>query len=287
MAHETGREAHARGGLLDDVVWESYSYPPGPAGTTPSHVHDEYQISLSDGPSSRYRYRGGWHVVPPLHLSVLMPGEVHLAVETEDRTKAGGYQVLYISEARLRDLSEEIGAKVTGTPFFSSVVVEDLHLAAAFRQLHAQFGDPPTRLSLQAGLLSLLAALIARHSRGRTELAPVTGASSAVLLVRSYLEENYAANVSLEELARLAELSPFHLARLFRQEVGMPPHAYQLQVRLARAKRLLLHGAPVSNVANETGFFDLSHFTRHFKRQLGVAPGRYVIERKNVHYGAR
>lgn len=248
-------------------------------------MHDEYQISLSDSPASRYRYRGGWHVVPPLRLSVLMPGEVHLVVETEDRTQAGGYQVLYTGEARMRELAVEIGAKVTGVPYFPSVVLEDLHLAAGFRQLHALFGDPPTRLSLETDLLSLLAALIARHTSVRAE--PVTGPARAIPIVRAYLEENYAANVSLEELARLAELSPFHLARLFRQEVGMPPHAYQLQIRLARAKRLLVRGAPVSKVAQDTGFFDLSHFTRHFKRQLGVAPGGYVADRKNVHYGAR
>ena len=67
----------------------------------------------------------------------------------------------------------------------------------------------------------------------------------------------------------------------------MPPHAYQLQVRLTRAKRLLLQGVPVSRAATETGFFDLSHFTKHFKRLMGVAPGHYTRERKNVHYGDR
>ena len=56
----------------------------------------------------------------------------------------------------------------------------------------------------------------------------------------------------------------------------MPPHAFQLQIRLTRAKRLLLQGMPVSAVATETGFFDLSHFTRHFKRHVGVTPGSYV-----------
>jgi AraC-like DNA-binding protein len=105
---------------------------------------------------------------------------------------------------------------------------------------------------------------------------PPSGPSGAVQMIRAYLEDHYAANVSLEDLAGLANLSPFHLARLFRREVGMAPHAYQLQVRLAHAKRMLLHGVPASMVASETGFFDLSHFTRHFKRHLGVAPGRYA-----------
>ncbi|GAB3433101.1 helix-turn-helix transcriptional regulator [Flindersiella endophytica] len=275
-ASETDAELQAQGGLLEGCLLESYRYPPGPPGTTPSHAHEEYQICVGDDPPNRYRYRGGWHVVPPRRLSVLMPGEVHMAVETEQRTTTGGYQVLYAGEGRVRELAAEIGAARTGLPYFADVVLEDRQLVARFRRLHASFGDPSARLALDTGLLSLLAALIARHTGHRTEAQPVAGPCSAVPIVRTYLEDNYAASVSLEELGRLAELSPFHLARLFRQEVGMPPHAYQLQVRLNHAKRLLLRGLPVSAVANETGFFDLSHFTRHFKRHLGVAPGRYV-----------
>ena len=71
--------------------------------------------------------------------------------------------------------------------------------------------------------------------------------------------------------------------RLFEHEVGMPPHAYQIQARIAHAKPLLLQGLSVSRVAGDTGFFDASHFTRHFKRHVGVAPGAYALGRKNVH----
>jgi AraC-like DNA-binding protein len=276
----------AQGALLKDFLLESYRYPIGPAGITPSHAHEEYQFCIGDGTPSRYWYRGGWHLVPPGRLSVLMPGEVHMAVETEDRMTTSGYQVLYADADRVRELAAELRTGRSGSPFFGDVVLDSRDLAVGFRRLHATVGDPSARLRLDTGLLSLLAVLITRHTDvGGVEAA--VGPRGAVPLVRMYLEDNYANNVSLEELARLAELSPFHLARLFRQEVGMPPHAYQLQVRLARAKRLLLHGLPVTEVASATGFFDLSHFTRHFKRHLGVAPGRYARGGKNVHYDAR
>ncbi|PZF79138.1 helix-turn-helix transcriptional regulator, partial [Jiangella anatolica] len=98
---------------------------------------------------------------------------------------------------------------------------------------------------------------------------------------REYLHEHRAATVTLADLARVSELSPYHLTRLFTADVGMPPHAYQLQLRIEHAKRLLLAGRPVSDAGHEAGFFDLSHFTRHFKRFVGVPPGAYA--RKNVH----
>jgi AraC-like DNA-binding protein len=280
-------DSQAHGLLFENFLLESYRYPAGRAGTTASHAHDEYQICLGDGPPNRYRYRGSWHLVPPGSLSVLMPGEVHMVVETEDRTTTGGYQVLYAGADRLRQLAAELGTGRTGSPLFADPVLNDRELVADFRRLHASFRDPSPRLEVDTRLLALLAAMAARHSDQRADAKPATGPAGTVPLVRAYLEDNYAANVSLDDLGRLAGLSPFHLARLFRREVGMPPHAYQLQVRLTRAKRLLLHGVPVTNVASETGFFDLSHFTRHFKRYLGVAPGRYAPDRKNVHYGAR
>ena len=92
----------------------------------------------------------------------------------------------------------------------------------------------------------------------------------------------------LEELASLANLSPYHLARVFRDEIGMPPHAYQTQARLGRTRVLLLRGWPPARVAQETGFADQSHLTRRFKRLVGVTPGRYARRSKNVQYaGAR
>jgi AraC-like DNA-binding protein len=77
----------------------------------------------------------------------------------------------------------------------------------------------------------------------RTDRELQTGQRRVALLAHAYLDDNYAEDVTLDGLAELAGLSPSHLARLFHTEVGMPPHAYQLQVRIARAKRLLLQGA--------------------------------------------
>jgi AraC-like DNA-binding protein len=63
---------------------------------------------------------------------------------------------------------------------------------------------------------------------------------------------------------------------LFHREVGMPPHAYQIQLRVARARRLVAAGVPLAEVASMTGFADQSHLTRLFKRVVGVPPGQYA-----------
>jgi AraC-like DNA-binding protein len=282
LADSDAHDVRAR--IYDDVILEWYRYSPGPAGTVPSHSHGEYQLCLCFGSASRYRYRGGWIVVPPGTLSVLMPDEVHTTSEAEDRQELTQYRVLYAGPDQLRGVAAAMGSRRSGLPFFADAVLCDDDLSRRFLRLHVAFEGASAQLGRDIALLSMLGALVRRHARTPDVRESLTGARRAVQVARAYLEDNHAANVSLLELEQVAALSAFHLSRLFQQEVGMPPHAYQIQVRIAHAKRLLLRGLPVSRVASETGFFDLSHFTRHFKRLVGVAPGRYADDRKNVHY---
>lgn len=91
-----------------------------------------------------------------------------------------------------------------------------------------------------------------------------------------YLEEHAADEVTLYALAQVAGLSAFHLCRVFRDAVGMTPHAYQTPVRVRRAKLLLREGLPVTQVAVETGFYDQAHPALQAHR--GLPPARYVKE---------
>jgi hypothetical protein len=65
----------------------------------------------------------------------------------------------------------------------------------------------------------------------------------------------------------------------------MTPHAYQLQIRVRRAKTLLLAGTPIAQAAGEAGFWDQAHLTRHFKRTIGVTPARYIAGLANSQGG--
>ncbi|ABE36591.1 helix-turn-helix domain protein [Paraburkholderia xenovorans LB400] len=90
------------------------------------------------------------------------------------------------------------------------------------------------------------------------------------------IESSFAQPVSLATLAAAAGLSVSRFATLFRKEVGMPPHRYVCLVRIGHARRLLRDGVPPCAVATEVGFFDQSHFGRHFRRVVGVTPGHFV-----------
>ena len=86
--------------------------------------------------------------------------------------------------------------------------------------------------------------------------------------MNSHPETDY----SLDELAAMANLSPWYFLRQFRLRYGMPPHAWLIQARLRKARQLLQNGDRPADVSLQCGFTDQSHFTRHFKRAMGVSP---------------
>jgi AraC-like DNA-binding protein len=93
---------------------------------------------------------------------------------------------------------------------------------------------------------------------------------------RDYLRAQALKNVTLDELAGVAGLSKFYLLRSFSRAYGLTPHAYQMELRLARARRLLAEGRPLSHVTYDAGFADQSHLTRRFAAFYGLTPARYA-----------
>ena len=99
---------------------------------------------------------------------------------------------------------------------------------------------------------------------------------AALRRTQEYLVDNLAEHTALDELAVVAGTSKFGLIRLFQRYVGMPPYAYQIGLRVERARRLLAAGVAPAQAGAMVGFYDQSHFHRHFRRRCGMTPGRYV-----------
>lgn len=91
-----------------------------------------------------------------------------------------------------------------------------------------------------------------------------------------FLESRAHEALGLEQAARELDLSPFHFLRLFRRALGVTPHQYLVRARLRRAARLLLDSErPITDVALDVGFADLSNFIRTFRRAAGVSPSAF------------
>lgn len=97
-------------------------------------------------------------------------------------------------------------------------------------------------------------------------------AAGAVTRAREYIDTRVGSNPSLEEIALAAGMSLFHLLRQFKAAIGLPPHAYLMQRRVDQARRLMLKGHALRDVAIRVGYADQAHFSREFPRFYGVAP---------------
>jgi AraC family transcriptional regulator len=156
-------------------------------------------------------------------------------------------------------------------------------LRAALGAVDAELiaGGPGGGLAAES-LANVLAVHLIRHvtscrrpHRGRDGTLPRAKLRSVV----AYVEERLDAGPTLEQMAAAARLSPYHFARQFKAATGLPPYQYVILRRVERAKQLLQAGTGLSlaDIAARAGFSDQSQFSHHFKRLVGVTPGRFRV----------
>src|ERR1700732_1762073 len=134
-------------------------------------------------------------------------------------------------------------------------------------------------------LANVLAVHLIRHTTGAHRLpASADGVLPRRKLrtVVEYIMENLGGSPTLEQMAAVVHLSPYHFARQFKAATGVPPHQYLIARRVERAQHLLRADAKLglAEVALHAGFPDQSHFSFHFKRILGVTPRQFRISAK-------
>lgn len=100
--------------------------------------------------------------------------------------------------------------------------------------------------------------------------------SPYVKTLREYILQNYTSVPDIHELSEIANISPFYLMRLFKEETGLSPHAYINQLRIHKAKEMIESGEPLLQISYELGFTDQSHFSKTFLKVTGVNPLKYI-----------
>lgn len=233
------------------------------------HSHDAFAVGAIVQGVGGYQCRGQRHALPAGTLSLMNPEEPHTGHAESPRLV---YRMLYVEESRLPGL---LGRKSLPDGFRSLNPHDDGQVAAGLARLAGEFerGDA---LALESELLAVLELVFVRHG-GMREARPAARDGGVTAFLRDYLEAHYAEAVSLEQLAELVQRHPRHLIEAFRRAYGVPPHTYLLQRRIREAKRLLLDGRALTDVALTLGFYDQAHFCGAFRRFTGVTPGRFRL----------
>jgi AraC-like DNA-binding protein len=238
----------------------------------PVHFHDDYQFMLVGSGAREITFRGDRHVFGGEYLTVVNPGESH-------STRCHGEHGSTFKTMRLpvstwaTDISNP--TSISAGPLFP-FEVENKYVSSVFRRLHEVVESEGKTLHSEE-LLAEFAEALLNSCRLRRRSSSPRGVERRLNLVRSYIADNFAKSISLDELTSLAGMSKYHLLRCFADAFGMPPHAFQIRVRLNKAKAMLSTGIPIKQAAAMTGFTDPSHFGRHFVRLVGFMPRNYQL----------
>lgn len=135
----------------------------------------------------------------------------------------------------------------------------------------------PEPLELQTSMVELVSAMAEELLEMSSGPASEIGSERrAAEQVRECLHHDLSGTMDLTTVAKQTGMTRFRALRVFKNWYGLPPHSYQLSVRLGLAQKSLRQGLPPAAVAVEYGFVDQSHLTKHFRRFFGVTPAKYA-----------
>jgi AraC-like DNA-binding protein len=246
------------------------------ARSFPRHTHDQYGIGVIDRGAQASASDARQVEAGPGDLIFVNPGEVHDGRARDGKPRA--WRMLYLDPALLQQAREDVLESRGGAPAFPAPVASDAPMRALFDALHTRLTRSGGTLDAMAGELAVLRlAAGLEHRLLRGTLPPRH--DGRIARARERIDDAPAAALSLAGLAEDAGMSRFQLHRAFLRELGLSPHAYILQQRLALARRLIRAGTPLAETALAAGFCDQSHLSRCFARAYGVPPGRYARPR--------
>ncbi|MGM0357163.1 AraC family ligand binding domain-containing protein [Streptomyces sp. ECR3] len=242
------------------------------------HTHEEFVIAAISSGVEVFHHGGSDQYAGSGALALVNPDTPHTG--RAGVPEGWRYGAVYPSP----DLVADIAAETTGlrgTPGFVSPVLHDPYAAGLVHEVlrAAEEGNP---LAADTLLRVAVTRLLRRNGGSLPRRTVRTAGARLAARARAVLEERMAEPPSLDRLAAELGTGPFALLRAFREAYGMPPHSWLTDARVRAARRLLDAGVPPAEAAVAVGFTDQPHLGRHFTRIVGVPPGAYRRERKNV-----
>lgn len=235
------------------------------------HSHDRYAIGVISSGVEKLFYRGAHHLGTAGNVVTISPGEMHDGLPGSD--EGWMYRMLYIDPAWLNKVVFQDRFSSGHIHLFQQALTQDDVFAESFLYHHQIIEKSSPSLERETILLELVTQLFQRNG---VNMKPSDAAErDAVKRIKKKLEDDFDKNIPLEDLAKLVDLDPLYMIRVFKKNVGISPHSYQIQKRIAHVQNLLRKGASLAQASFCCGFFDQSHMTRAFKKVVGVTPGSF------------
>ncbi len=236
------------------------------------HSHAEFSIGVTRSGVQSYSAGGSQHHSLPSNIMVFNPEVAHDG-KAGDAT-GFGYQMVYIEPQLVAAWCTDYFAD-GATRYGNQTLLQDAAIARCLQTAFAALAQPQESLRAHTLLSSGVVQLLARHGGAGSVQQLHRDTPHWIGLIQDYIQENYACDITSDDLTALAGVSRIHLNRVFTKATGIPPHAYLNAIRIRHAKQHLQAGASAADVAVQCGFADQSHLIRRFKGSLGITPNQW------------
>jgi AraC-like DNA-binding protein len=242
------------------------------------HIHRGFEFIIPSGPASVYKLqtktvRTEHHKILPLN-----PEQPHIAL---DDTPITTLVALFFDVQFLNNIAKSI-AKTADLSFANMNFEYDAHLKNILHEFIKELKFKQSGYDLITQSIAIEAGIyLLRRLRSNCLLKVAErhyDENKTIARAIDFMHANYQTGFSLNDLAQAANLSPYHFSRVFKAEVGKTPMEYLVDLKIKHAKELLqkCKDMSITEICFESGFNNLSHFSRTFYKKVGVTPTTYI-----------
>lgn len=242
-----------------------------------SHSHPTFSIGAIDEGNSVFQSSFGTAQKISAGTLVIVPAHVEHSCNPMPN-QAWSYQMLHLDLAWLNQLYSEFQEQGLDLhiPQHKPLIIKDESLYEAFTEMNETLFDAQKLIfEKEQSLLHCLIHLLLPHFILEEIQKPQYLYKDFLKLIDVISSSE--GFISLEELAQRVGLSRYAIIRLFKANVGLTPHAFQINLKINQAREQLKQGVPLAELAVNLGFSDQSHFHKAFKAHTGVTPRQFQL----------